>query len=114
MKKRRQDFCSSKSVFVLSICPVQDVSFLKCHFQDFIGFTQAANQATNPTKKQAQPNQVIRCGWLGLSGGGMARLGRGGHEFWFVLTADSLTWYKDQEEKDKKYMIPLTGGKWCI
>ena len=33
MKKRRQDdFCSSKSVFVLSICPVQDVSFLKCHF----------------------------------------------------------------------------------
>ena len=35
------------------------------------------------------------------------------HEFWFVLTADTFSWYKDQEEKDKKYMIQLTGGKWC-
>jgi len=35
---------------------------------------------------------------------------RGGtKEFWFVLTAESVSWFKDDEEKDKKYMIQLTG-----
>ena len=33
----------------------------------------------------------------------------GSKEFWFVLTAESLSWYKDDEEKDKKYMVQLTG-----
>lgn len=27
----------------------------------------------------------------------------------FVLTAESLSWYKDEEEKDKKYMLALDG-----
>jgi len=103
--RNNENRCKDHVRFLLDF----ELAYINTNHEDFIGFTQAANQATNPTKKQAQPNQVIRCGWLGLSGGGMARLGRGGHEFWFVLTADSLTWYKDQEEKDKKYMIPLTG-----
>ena len=33
---------------------------------------------------------------------------KGGHrDFWFVLTTESLAWYKDEEESDKKYMIQL-------
>ena len=35
----------------------------------------------------------------------------GSKELWFVLTAESLSWFKDDEEKDKKYMIALTGEK---
>ena len=27
----------------------------------------------------------------------------------FVLTAESLSWFKDEEEKDKKYMLALDG-----
>ena len=31
----------------------------------------------------------------------------GSKEFWFVLTSESISWYKDDEEKDKKFHIPL-------
>jgi dynamin GTPase len=28
-------------------------------------------------------------------------------DLWFVLTTDGLSWYKDEEEKEKKYMLQL-------
>ena len=31
----------------------------------------------------------------------------GSKDFWFVLTTESLSWFKDEEEKDKKYMLQL-------
>jgi hypothetical protein len=30
-------------------------------------------------------------------------------EFWFTLTSDMMTWYKDDEEKEVKYQLPLDG-----
>ncbi len=35
----------------------------------------------------------------------------GSRDYWFVLTSESISWYKDEEEKDKKYMLPLDGLK---
>jgi len=35
----------------------------------------------------------------------------GSRDYWFVLTSESLSWYKDEEERDKKYMLPLDGLK---
>ena len=35
----------------------------------------------------------------------------GSRDYWFVLTSDNLSWYKDEEERDKKYMLPLDGLK---
>uniref|UniRef100_A0A665WEA6 Interferon-induced GTP-binding protein Mx n=1 Tax=Echeneis naucrates TaxID=173247 RepID=A0A665WEA6_ECHNA len=35
----------------------------------------------------------------------------GSRDYWFVLTAESLSWYKDEEEKEKKYMLPLDNLK---
>uniref|UniRef100_A0A8C7EY30 Dynamin 3 n=1 Tax=Neovison vison TaxID=452646 RepID=A0A8C7EY30_NEOVI len=35
----------------------------------------------------------------------------GSKGYWFVLTAESLSWYKDDEEKEKKYMLPLDNLK---
>jgi hypothetical protein len=32
-------------------------------------------------------------------------------EFWFVLTTESLSWFKDEEERDKKFMLPLENLK---
>jgi hypothetical protein len=32
------------------------------------------------------------------------------NEFWFVLTAETLSWFKDDSEHDKKFMIQLTGN----
>jgi len=31
----------------------------------------------------------------------------GSRDYWFVLTSESLSWFKDEEEKDKKFMLPL-------
>ena len=28
-------------------------------------------------------------------------------DFWFVLTTDNFSWYKDEDEKEKKYMLLL-------
>ncbi|MEQ2287840.1 Dynamin-2 [Ameca splendens] len=35
----------------------------------------------------------------------------GSKDYWFVLTAESLSWYKDEEEKEKKFMLPLDNLK---
>uniref|UniRef100_A0A7N6BDV1 Interferon-induced GTP-binding protein Mx n=1 Tax=Anabas testudineus TaxID=64144 RepID=A0A7N6BDV1_ANATE len=35
----------------------------------------------------------------------------GAKEYWFILTAESLSWFKDDEEKEKKYMLPLDNLK---
>uniref|UniRef100_A0A8C4Z764 Interferon-induced GTP-binding protein Mx n=1 Tax=Gadus morhua TaxID=8049 RepID=A0A8C4Z764_GADMO len=51
---------------------------------------------------------VIRKGWLTLN---ISIMKGGSKEYWFVLTAESLSWYKDEEEKEKKYMLPLDNLK---
>ena len=35
----------------------------------------------------------------------------GSRDFWFVLTSYNLSWFKDEEEKDKKFLLPLDGLK---
>lgn len=35
----------------------------------------------------------------------------GSRDYWFVLTSESISWYKDEEEREKKYMLPLDGLK---
>ncbi len=36
---------------------------------------------------------------------------QGSRDYWFVLTSESLSWFKDDEEKDKKFMLPLDSLK---
>ncbi|XP_067089432.1 dynamin-3 [Osmerus mordax] len=108
-----------------------ELSYINTNHEDFIGFAnldfrrmdhdgsppgysnnsaQQRNTATN--KKRAIPNQgeilVIRKGWLTLN---ISIMKGGSKEYWFVLTAESLSWYKDEEEKEKKYMLPLDNLK---
>lgn len=35
----------------------------------------------------------------------------GSRPYWFVLTSESISWYKDEEEREKKFMLPLDGLK---
>jgi dynamin GTPase len=51
---------------------------------------------------------VIRKGWLTVHNISFVR---GSRDCWFVLTSDNLSWYKDDEEKEKKYMLQLDGIK---
>merc|ERR1719290_826808 len=78
---------------------------MNTNHDDFIGFSnvkQAAEQKASNTKVQ---NQVICKGWLAIHNYSFIK--GGSKDFWFVLTAESLSWFKDEEEKDKKYMLPL-------
>ncbi|XP_056379232.1 dynamin-3 isoform X2 [Hyla sarda] len=52
---------------------------------------------------------VIRKGWLTISN--ISLMKGGAKDYWFILTAESLSWYKDDEEKEKKYMLPLDNLK---
>jgi dynamin GTPase len=49
---------------------------------------------------------VIRKGYLGVHTGVSIMKG-GSKDFWFVLTTENLSWFKDEEEKDKKFMLQL-------
>ncbi|XP_031430690.1 dynamin-3, partial [Clupea harengus] len=53
--------------------------------------------------------QVIRKGWLNFSN--ISIIKGGAKVYWFILTTESLSWFKDDEEKEKKYMLPLDSLK---
>ncbi|XP_031690732.1 dynamin-3 isoform X6 [Oncorhynchus tshawytscha] len=89
-----------------------ELSYINTNHEDFIGFANAQQRNTHQNKKRAIPNQgeilVIRKGWLTIN---ISIMKGGSKEYWFVLTAESLSWYKDEEEKEKKYMLPLDNLK---
>uniref|UniRef100_A0A3Q1AJ75 Dynamin-2 n=1 Tax=Amphiprion ocellaris TaxID=80972 RepID=A0A3Q1AJ75_AMPOC len=93
-----------------------ELSYINTNHEDFIGFAKyvpllppaAQQRNTAANKKRAIPNQVIRKGWLTIN---ISIMKGGSKEYWFVLTAESLSWYKDEEEKEKKYMLPLDNLK---
>uniref|UniRef100_A0A672I1Z0 Dynamin-2 n=1 Tax=Salarias fasciatus TaxID=181472 RepID=A0A672I1Z0_SALFA len=76
-----------------------ELSYINTNHEDFIGF---ANQLSDSRV------QVIRRGWLTIN---ISIMKGGSKDYWFVLTAESLSWYKDEEEKEKKYMLPLDNLK---
>ncbi|XP_016307073.1 dynamin-2 isoform X1 [Sinocyclocheilus anshuiensis] len=88
-----------------------ELSYINTNHEDFIGFANA-QQRNIVNKKRAIANQgeiqVIRKGWLTLN---ISIMKGGSKEYWFILTAESLSWYKDEEEKEKKYMLPLDNLK---
>nr|XP_055042422.1 dynamin-3 isoform X4 [Misgurnus anguillicaudatus] len=106
-----------------------ELSYINTNHEDFIGFANldfrrmddgtlpgygnnSAQQRNVVNKKRPIPNQgeilVIRKGWLTLN---ISIMKGGSKDYWFVLTAESLSWYKDEEEKEKKYMLPLDNLK---
>ncbi|CAJ0574067.1 unnamed protein product, partial [Mesorhabditis spiculigera] len=82
-----------------------ELSYMNTNHEDFVGFgsSELGNSTKNPVKKNPA-NQAIRKGWLNVNNVSFVR---GSKDFWFVLTSESLSWYKDDEEKEKKYMMPL-------
>ncbi|KAJ8038664.1 Dynamin-1 [Holothuria leucospilota] len=97
---------------VSSLIEIQ-LAYMNTNHEDFIGFANATARASRrgsviPGKQnRVATNQVIRKGYLSLHNVSFMR--GGSKDFWFVLTAESLSWFKDEEEKEKKYMLPLDG-----
>ena len=87
-------------------------AYMNTNHDDFIGFSsvQQSTNSTVPSSTQRKVgNQVIRKGWMCIHN--LSMLKGGSRDYWFVLTAETLSWFKDEEEKDKKYMLNLDGLK---
>lgn len=87
-----------------------ELAYMNTNHEDFIGFANASNQTQN-TEKQGRKlgNQVIRKGYMAIHNLGIMK--GGSRDYWFVLTSESLSWFKDEEERDKKFMLPLDSLK---
>uniref|UniRef100_A0A8C3R018 dynamin GTPase n=1 Tax=Cyanoderma ruficeps TaxID=181631 RepID=A0A8C3R018_9PASS len=90
-----------------------ELSYINTNHEDFIGFANSA-PAQGRSRSLLTPltrdgDGVIRRGWLTINN--ISIMKGGSKEYWFVLTAESLSWYKDEEEKEKKYMLPLDNLK---
>ncbi|XP_057696761.1 dynamin 3a isoform X2 [Corythoichthys intestinalis] len=85
------------------------LAYINTKHEDFIGFTQAQPVCHSSDKKIVTGSgvqQVIRKGWLSINNVSIIA-----KEYWFILTADSLSWFKDNEETEKRYMLPLNNLK---
>uniref|UniRef100_A0A8C5D2E5 Interferon-induced GTP-binding protein Mx n=1 Tax=Gouania willdenowi TaxID=441366 RepID=A0A8C5D2E5_GOUWI len=83
---------------VLQLIEIQ-LAYINTNHEDFVGFSKHYTSYII---------EVIRKGWLTMSNIGLMK---GGKEYWFILTAESLSWFKDEEEKEKQYMLPLDNLK---
>ncbi|XP_029847044.1 dynamin-1 isoform X2 [Ixodes scapularis] len=104
----------------ISLLVEVELAYMNTNHEDFIGFTKddyhsGAQQTADVSSagKRKLGNQsvfaVIRKGWMCIHNLGIMK--GGSRDYWFVLTSESISWYKDEEEKDKKYMLPLDGLK---
>merc|ERR1719317_1046655 len=83
-----------------------ELAYMNTNHEDFIGFANAQSVSQNSEKTGRKlGNQVIRKGYMAIHNLGIMK--GGSRDYWFVLSSESLSWFKDEEEKDKKYMLPL-------
>ncbi|UXI19473.1 hamartin [Sarcoptes scabiei] len=94
---------------ILMLCDVE-LAYMNTNHEDFIGFSNAQQSADNSQKRKlGNQTGVIRKGYMCIHNLGIMK--GGSRDYWFVLTSESLSWFKDEEEKDKKYMLSLDGLK---
>lgn len=107
--REREQICKDQLFIYTDI----QLSYINTNHEDFIGFANAqqnANSTPSAGNQQKVGNQVIRKGFLGLHSGVSIMKG-GSKDLWFVLTTESLAWFKDEEEREKRYMISLDNLK---
>ncbi|CAF4167209.1 unnamed protein product [Rotaria sp. Silwood2] len=80
------------------------LSYINTTNEEFIGFANAEKSANTNDMSRHITNQIIRKGFLRMHTN--AKLFQT-KEYFFVLSTDSLSWYSDSDERDKKYMLQL-------
>ncbi|XP_013144257.1 PREDICTED: dynamin [Papilio polytes] len=105
--RSREQQCKDQLVLLVDC----ELAYMNTNHEDFIGFANAQNQSENAVKSghRTLGNQVIRKGYMCIHNLGIMK--GGSRDYWFVLTSESISWYKDEEEREKKYMLPLDGLK---
>ncbi|CAG9765363.1 unnamed protein product [Ceutorhynchus assimilis] len=106
--RQKEQYCKEQ-ICLLNDC---ELAYMNTNHEDFIGFANAQNQSEAATAKGSRSglgNQVIRKGYMCIHNLGIMK--GGSRDYWFVLTSESISWFKDEEEREKKYMLPLDGLK---
>lgn len=110
------------------LCQIIDceLSYMNTNHEDFVGFNSddatgsagppggagagtAVQNGSTPQGRHRLGNQVIRKGWLSVHNESFMR--SRSREYWFVLSTEHLSWFRDETEKDRKYMMQLEGLK---
>ncbi|XP_055691933.1 dynamin isoform X3 [Lutzomyia longipalpis] len=106
--RQREQYCKEQLLLLIDF----ELAYMNTNHEDFIGFANAQNKSENASKAgtgRAIGNQVIRKGHMCIQNLGIMK--GGSRPYWFVLTSESISWYKDEDEKEKKFMLPLDGLK---
>ncbi|KAI9562772.1 hypothetical protein GHT06_010226 [Daphnia sinensis] len=105
--REREQRCKDQ-IILLNEC---ELAYINTNHENFIGFANAQQSSENASNTGGLKlgNQVIRKGYMSISNLGIMK--GGSRDYWFVLSSETLSWYKDNEEKDKKYMLNLDGLK---
>ncbi|KAK3733066.1 hypothetical protein QZH41_008407 [Actinostola sp. cb2023] len=85
-----------------------ELAYINTNHSDFIGYAEAqvTTSSNVERKKRNISNQPIRKGWLTVAQAGfMKGVGMGSKEYWFVLTAETIAWYRDEDEQEAKYQL---------
>ncbi|XP_061636751.1 dynamin 3a isoform X4 [Phyllopteryx taeniolatus] len=102
----------------ISLLIDMQLAYINTKHEDFIGFAHAHPLCHRSDNKivagsgaqqgVAPPSSliVIRKGWLTINNVSIIA-----KDYWFILTAESLSWFKDNEETEKRYMLPLDNLK---
>ncbi|XP_065089143.1 dynamin isoform X3 [Ochlerotatus camptorhynchus] len=103
--------CEQRAKEQLLLMIDYELAYMNTNHEDFIGFANAQNKTENTAKTGTRSlgNQVIRKGHMCIQNLGIMK--GGSRPYWFVLTSESISWFKDEDEKEKKYMLPLDGLK---
>ena len=81
-----------------------ELAYMNTNHPDFIGFDKASKRDKR-SGTRAAGNQLIRKGWLSMP---VSLIKGSSRDYWFVLSSDSLTWYKDDEVRGS----PSAAGGW--
>ncbi|XP_073834780.1 dynamin-1 shibire isoform X8 [Musca autumnalis] len=105
--RQREQMCKEQILLLIDF----ELAYMNTNHEDFIGFANAQNKSENANKTGTRQlgNQVIRKGHMVIQNLGIMK--GGSRPYWFVLTSESISWYKDEDEKEKKFMLPLDGLK---
>ncbi|XP_067211566.1 dynamin isoform X6 [Linepithema humile] len=105
--RQREQMCKEQLILLVDC----ELAYMNTNHEDFIGFANAQQSSENSVKsgRHTLGNQVIRKGYMCIHNLGIMK--GGSKDYWFVLTSESISWFKDEEEREKKYMLPLDGLK---
>ncbi|XP_017774818.1 PREDICTED: dynamin isoform X2 [Nicrophorus vespilloides] len=106
--RQREQLCKDQLLLLVDC----ELAYMNTNHEDFIGFANAQSQSESATKtgnRGPLGNQVIRKGYMCIHNLGIMK--GGSRDYWFVLSSETISWFKDEEERDKKYMLPLDGLK---